>query len=308
MTDSQLIKDRFLIVIAGPTAVGKTSLSIDLAERYETEIISADSRQLYKEFKIGTSPPPEEALKRVPHHFIHSHSIFNPITAGDYEREGLALLNRLYDRHRVVFLVGGSGLYIKALCEGLNRFPDVPDRISKQIEEQYDRQGIEYLKDYLRVKDPTYYEEVDLNNPRRLLRAVKVIESSGKAFSHFRQGDTGKRVFDPLYFALNRPREILYERINKRVDQMMQNGLLEEVKELYPHRDLRTLQTVGYKELFKYLDGTWSLDTAVEKIKRNTRRYAKRQLTWFRNDEHYRFYQPEKDRDDILKSIKLHVG
>ncbi len=295
--------NRFLIVIAGPTAVGKTSFSLSLAERYDTHIVSADSRQLYSEFKIGTSPPSPDILERIPHHFIQTHSVFQPISAGDYEREAVQLLNKLYEDLDVVLLVGGSGLYIKALCEGLDSFPEVSDEVSRRVERRYESEGIEYLRSYLSTHDPDYHEEVDLDNPHRLLRAVKVMESSGKPFSHFRQDQPASRGFTPVYIALNRPRPILYERINRRVDDMMDAGLLEEARKLYPHRALRSLQTVGYRELFRYLDGECPLEKAIERIKRNTRRYAKRQLTWFRNDGNYTFFHPDEE-STILSYIE----
>lgn len=285
----------YLIIIAGPTAVGKTAFSVSLAEKYNTHIVSADSRQMYREFRIATSPPSPEILERVPHHFIHSHTVQNPVSAGDYEREALEVLNELFDRKEVVLLVGGSGFYIRALCEGLNDFPEVTSEAEQRIDKKYEENGLSYLQNYLKNRDPEYHAEVDLYNPHRLLRAVKVIESSGNSFTSYLEDKTQQRKFEPVYIALNRPRDILYERINLRVDEMIEEGLIEEAREMFALRSNRAVQTVGYKELFRYFEDEWTVETAIAKIKRNTRRYAKRQLTWYRNDDKYTFFHPDEN-------------
>ena len=275
-------KNKHLIVITGPTAVGKTNLSIDLAQHFDTDIISCDSRQFYKELNIGTAKPTEDELKKVYHHFINSLSIHEDYSAGDFEREGIAKLESLFKTKDIVFLVGGSGLYIKALCEGLDEFPNVPKSIFNRYLTILENEGIEVLQNSLRLQDPETYNKLDPQNPQRIIRALSVIEVSGKKFSDFQSASKKYRPFTISYFILNRDREELYDRINRRVDLMFENGLLLEVKSLYPYAHLNSLQTVGYQELFPYFKEEIELKTAKELIKRNSRRYAKRQLTWFK--------------------------
>ncbi len=300
-----------LIVLAGPTAVGKTALSLELAQKLNCEILSADSRQFYREMNIGTAKPAREELAMVPHHFINSLSIFDSYDAGSFERDALKALAKIYQQKNIALLTGGSGLYIRAVCEGFDDFPAVPEEIQQSIAQDLKDKGLQALQEELRVADPVYYRQVDLQNPRRLQRALAVIRYTGQPFSAFRQIEQSKckksRPFLPLYVLLERPREELYQRINLRVIQMMEQGLLEEARQLYPYRHLKALQTVGYQELFAHLAGEISLQEAVRLIQRNTRRYAKRQLTWFRKGNWQRFHPDEKQKitDFIYKHLKL---
>lgn len=287
-------KEKYLIVVGGPTASGKTSWAIRLALHFQTVILSADSRQFFQEISIGTAKPTPEELDQAPHHFINSLSIHQSYSVGDFERDALELLEQLFEEHDLVVVAGGSGLYIKALTEGLDQFPEVPLTIRDSIEQQYEQRGISYLQQLLLEKDPVYYQQVDLNNPHRLIRALAVIESSGKPFSSFRTTQHKTRSFHPIYLQMHWPRPDLYDRINKRVDIMLEEGLLEEVKSVYPHKNLTSLQTVGYQELFDYLEGTITLEEGIELIKRNSRRYAKRQLTWMRRDGHWKHLRPQE--------------
>jgi tRNA dimethylallyltransferase len=283
-----------LIVIGGPTASGKTGVAIQLAQAFNTCILSADSRQFYREMSIGTAKPSPEELQQAPHHFINSLSIHDSYSVGDYERDALALLQELFQKKSKVILTGGSGLFIRAVCEGLDEFPDVPEETLKAITQLYENEGLSALQQRLKKLDPDYYQEVDLQNSRRLIRALSVCKASGRPFSSFRQGGKKTRPFQPFYISLEWERTQLYERINRRVDQMMAEGLLEEAQQLHPHRHLKSLQTVGYQELFDYFDGLHSLDRAVELIKQNTRRYAKRQLTWFRKRDHWHRFRVDQ--------------
>lgn len=282
----------FLIVIGGPTASGKTELAIRLATDLGTEILSADSRQFYREMRIGTARPDEAQLAAVPHHFIGHLSVADSYSVGDYERDALALLDKLFEQRQAVILTGGSGLYIKALCEGLDEFPEVPAEVLEGVKNLYAEQGIEALQRELQSIDPAYYATVDLQNPHRLIRAIAVYRASGKPFSSFRTLQTVERPFTPIYIWLDRPREALYQRINRRVDEMLEQGLLDEARQLYPLRHFNALQTVGYQELFDYFEGKLTLDAAVDLIKQNSRRYAKRQLTWMRRDGHWTTFSP----------------
>jgi len=280
-----------LIVITGPTAVGKTSVVLELAAKHGLEVISCDSRQFYREMNIGTAKPLPSELKRVPHHFINSLSVHEPYSAGTYEKEGLKVLSQCFEEKDQVLLTGGSGLYIKAICEGFDDFPDVDENIIQALENQ----PLDELQNLLKRKDPLYYDEVDLLNQRRIVRALSIIEVSGKPFSSFHKRKVSMRNFNIRYVVLERDRSELYNRINDRVDVMMKMGLYEEVLSLYPHRNLKALQTVGYQEIFAHIDGQTSLAEAVELIKRNTRRYAKRQLTWFRKWSEASWQHPSKE-------------
>ncbi len=273
-----------VLAIVGPTATGKTDLSIRLACHFETEILSADSRQIYKEMSIGTAKPEPQQLAQVSHYFIGSHSIQEPLNAGIYEQLALKQLGILFAKKPIAVVVGGSGLYLQAVCQG---FDDVPASIAdlrEQLMQELDQKGIDFLLNELSLKDPTYYSEVDKDNPHRVIRALEVIRSSGETYSSFRQNTKKARDFKVTKLGILMDREVLYQRINLRVERMMEQGLLKEVESLVPHKKLPALQTVGYKELFQYLDGELSLEKAVDQIKQNTRRYAKRQLTWFRAD------------------------
>lgn len=274
-----------LIVIAGPTASGKTELAIQLANYYKTEIVSCDSRQCFKEMSIGTAKPTEEELLRAKHHFISSHSIQEEFTAGDFEREGLSLIKELFQKHDVVVMVGGSGLYVRAFCHGLDFFPEVSPSVREQLKLELEEEGIERLQKELKEVDPAHYEKLDIHNSQRLIRGLEIYRGTGKTISSFRKNESVKRDFQIIKLGVELPREVLYTRINKRVDLMLEAGLLDEVKRLEPMKHLNALQTVGYKEFFDYLKGETTLEEAVELVKRNTRRYAKRQVTWFKKEE-----------------------
>ena len=288
---------KHLIVIAGPTGIGKTDLSIRLAKQHQAEVISCDSRQFYREMNIGTAVPNKTDLAEVKHHFIQNLSIENPYTVGDFEKDALTKIDELHQKNDVVIMVGGSGLYIDAVCKGLDDFPKIPTDLRARLNQRLVHEGIESLEQELNKLDPDYHKIVDKSNPHRIIRALEVCLVSGKAFSSFRKKQEKTRAFNTIKIILNRDRETLYERINLRVNQMMKEGLLEEVKNLLPFREFNALQTVGYKELFAYFDGECNLETAIEEIKKNTRRYAKRQMTWFRRDPETLFFNPEEDKN-----------
>lgn len=271
-----------LKVIVGPTASGKTDYSIELANQYNSPIISCDSRQIYKELKIGTAPPSEEQLAQIKHNFIFSHSIFDFYTAGKYELEALELINNLFLTHDTLIVVGGSGLYVDALCYGIDDFPDSDMILRDNLMQRLSAEGIESLRNELRLLDPESYETIDKKNPQRIVRALEVCLQTGKKFSSFKSSSSKQRNFTIERTIIERPREELYDRINLRVDKMIESGLIDEAKELHKFKDLPALKTVGYKELFDYFDGKTSLEEAIDLIKRNTRRYAKRQITWFK--------------------------
>ena len=296
-----------LIVIAGPTASGKTAFSIALVKALNTVILSADSRQFYKEMSIGTAAPTEEELSQAKHYFIHHISIEDKYDVADYERDALALLDELFKTHEAVIMTGGSGLFIDAVCNGIDAMPDVTSEIRGRVQKLYDEGGLEALQDEVQRLDPEYFAFVDKQNPRRLQRALEVCYQTGQPFSSFRSGHTVQRDFDIKKYAILWDRQELIERIDKRVDLMMQQGLLEEAKTLYPMRHLNALNTVGYKELFAYFDGQCSLDEAVEQIKIHTRQYAKRQMTWLRKDNSYRWIMPE-DFDSTLSALRQALG
>lgn len=295
---------KYLIVIGGPTASGKTSFAIKLAQHFQTEILSADSRQFYQEMSIGTAKPNTEELQQVQHHFINNLSIKHQYNIGQYESEGLALLNNHFKTQDVAVLVGGSGLYIKALCEGLDNFPEVPLSIRQELEQVFQTFGIVALQEELAKVDPDYYARVDTNNPHRLIRALAVFRASGAPFSDFQQKSRIKRSFQTIYLQLQWPRVQLYQRINQRVDLMMEAGLLDEARKLLPYQNRVALQTVGYQELFEHFAGKHTLEVAIELIKRNSRRYAKRQLTWNRREGFWKHLKPE-DFELALQYIEL---
>lgn len=274
-----------LISVIGPTAIGKTKLAISLANHFNTEIISADSRQFYKEMCVGTAVPTKEELQSATHHFIQHKSIFEKYSVGDFEKEAIKKLEDIYSDKDIAIMVGGSGLYVDAVIKGLDEFPIIEPEIRLQLNKVYEEKGIQYLQDDLKKYDPTYYETVDLNNPHRLIRALEVCLASGLPYSTFLKKENIQRPFQTFTIGITAPRELIYERINKRVDNMMAQGLLEEARAIYEHRALNALQTVGYKEVYNYFEGKWTLDFAIDEIKKNTRRFAKRQLTWFRKNE-----------------------
>lgn len=269
-----------LIVIAGPTASGKTKLSVGLAKQLDCPIISADSRQFYREMNIGTAKPTPEEMEGITHYFINSHNLSNPLSAGKYEEEAIQLIDTLFQKNDHLILVGGSGMFIDAVVFGTDRIPH-SEEIRNKWNDQFEKQGLSYLQEQLKEKDPEYYNKVDLKNPVRLIRALEVIELTSSKYSELRK-NKAHRDFETSYFVIDHQRDFLYQRINSRVDQMIKDGLIEEVKNLLFHRDSQAMNTVGYKEIFEYLDGEISKDRAIELIKKNTRNYAKRQITWFK--------------------------
>ena len=288
------LKNKTLIVIAGPTASGKTAFSIELAKSLNTVILSADSRQFYKEMSIGTAAPTEEELSQVKHYFVHHISIEDKYDVADYERDVLTLLDELFKTHDAVIMTGGSGLFIDAVCNGIDAMPDVKPDIRENVQRLFDEGGLKALQDEVKRLDPDYFAFVDQQNPRRLQRALEVCYQTGQSFSSFRRGTVVQRDFDIKKYALLWDRQKLIERIDKRVDKMMKQGLLEEAKTLYPKRHLNALNTVGYKELFAYFDGQCTLSEAIQQIKIHTRQYAKRQMTWLRKDTGYQWVTIEE--------------
>ncbi|SOD78065.1 tRNA (adenosine(37)-N6)-dimethylallyltransferase MiaA [Spirosoma fluviale] len=284
-----------LLVIAGPTAVGKTSLCVRLAKRLHTDVVSADSRQLYRELSIGTAKPTLAEMEGVRHHFVNSHSILDPVNAGRYEQECLSVLNALFAKKDIIILSGGTGLYINAVCAGLDDMPPVDPVLRAQLLARFQQEGLPNLQAELRELDPVYSQSADLQNPIRVTRALEVCLSTGQPYSSFRRRQTTERPFRSVLIALERPREELYLRIDTRMDAMLEAGLIDEVRSLIPYRHLSALQTVGYQEVFPYLDGEYDYEEMVRLLKRNSRRYAKRQLTWFRNQANYRWFAPDED-------------
>ena len=291
------MKQKTLIVIVGPTAIGKTSLAIEIAKHFQTEIISADSRQFFKEMSIGTAKPSAEELAAAPHHFINSHSINQLFSTGDFEIQALAVMERLFAKHYVLVMVGGSGLYINAVCNGLDDMPEIDLDIREKLNQQFASDGIEAIRKQLEALDPEYYAKVDQSNPQRMIRGLEVVLSTGQKLSSFLTSNKKERPFNIIKIGLNTEREKLYDQINHRVAIMMQEGLLEEVKSLEAYKELNALKTVGYSEIFDYLDGKIDLVTAVDKIKQNTRRFAKRQLTWFKKDTQTTWFEPNQSEE-----------
>jgi tRNA dimethylallyltransferase len=290
----------YLIVIVGPTAIGKTALAIDIAKYFKSDIISCDSRQFYKEMTIGTAVPSKEELTAVKHHFIQNKSIFEPYSVGDFEREALQKLDKLFLKNPVQVMVGGSGLYVNAVIRGFDDFPDIDPKIREQLNSDLKEKGLFYLQEKLKKLDPVQYEKIALNNPQRVTRALEVCIGTGKPYSSFLNQKQNERNFVPIVVGLETEREKMYDRINKRVDLMLQKGLLEEANSLYPHKEINALQTVGYRELFSYFDGEYTLDFAIEEIKKNTRRFAKRQITWFKRTENIQWFSVENALKNIL--------
>lgn len=301
------LSNKYLIVVTGPTAVGKTSLCIDLALRFSTEIISADSRQCYQGMTIGTAQPTAAELSAVPHHLVDFLPIQAPYNAGQYARDALQVLASLFTSHDVVVMTGGTGLYIQAVCEGLSPMPSIPSTIRHKLNDRLQKEGLTTLVAELAVHDPDYYQLVDQSNPQRVIRALEVYLATGKPYSSFRKSSPQERPFKVIKVGLERDRSVLYQRIDARVEQMLAQGLLEEVEALYPHRHYNALKTVGYRELFGYLDGKYDLQEAIRLLKRNTRHYAKRQLTWLRRDAAIRWFQPEEPLC-ILNYIQQNIG
>lgn len=299
--------NQLLVVIAGPTAVGKTKIAIHIAQSLRTVILSADSRQFYKEMNIGTAVPDSNEQEAVPHFFIQHLSVHDYYNVSRYENDALNLLSQLFQQYNPILLVGGSGLYIDAVCKGIDDMPDYDPDLREQLMQELNTRGIEWFRALLKKLDPQTYERIDLKNKNRVFRAVEVCLQTGRPYSSFLQNTSKQRPFGILKIALDRPREELYEAINLRVDKMIQNGLIEEARALYPFRHLVPLKTVGYKELFDYFDGKYSLEEAIDLIKRNTRKYARKQLTWLRRDKDYVWFHPDQV-EEILRFIqqKLH--
>jgi tRNA dimethylallyltransferase len=291
-----------VIIIAGPTSVGKTAVAIAVAQHFQTEIISADSRQCYRELNIGVARPSEHELQQVKHHFIASHSIHEKLTAATFEEYALEKAKKIFEEKDVAVVVGGTGLYIKAFCESMDEIPDVPETIRSQVVSLYQQQGLERLQQEVEQLDPQFYAIGEIKNPQRLMRALEVLRATGKSILDFRKGKKEKRTFDIVKIALQLPKEDLYHNIEIRVDKMMQAGLEDEVRSLIPFQHLNALHTVGYKELFDYFNGETVLVSAVNLIKRNTKQYAKRQMTWFRKDKEYHWLKP--DATEVLEYIK----
>ena len=284
------ICNKTLVVLLGATATGKTETSIRLAQAFGSEILSSDSRQIYREMNIGTAKPDTAELAAVPHHFIGTRSVREDYSAGHYETDALRLLGKLFEKYDVLFLVGGSGLYIDAVCNGMDALPPVDTELRNRLTEQVRTQGLDPLLEQLRRLDPEHYGRMDRNNPQRVVRALEVCLQSGRPYSALRKGQTRQRPFDIVKVGIRMPRPVLYERIDRRVDRMMEQGLEQEARSLYGLRDCNALQTVGYRELFDYFDGKIDREKAIERIKRNSRHYAKRQETWFGRDERVRWF------------------
>lgn len=295
-----------LIVVCGPTASGKTKLALQLAKYFSAEIISADSRQVYKELKIGSAPPSDLELNEVKHHFVASRNLNEDYNAGAFEKDVLQLLDKLFSQNKYSILVGGSGLYIDAVCNGFDKVPNSFPEIRKQLQVLYEEKGIESLQEKLKELDSDYYTKIDLDNPQRLMRALEVCIGSGKPYSSFRKGKSNQRDFQIIKIGIEIQRDLLYKRIDARVDEMMKAGLLKEARNLVSMKHLNALQTVGYKELFDFFENKVSLDESVDLIKRNSRRYAKRQLTWFRRDKEIQWFSPD-EIDKIANLIANYV-
>ena len=296
------LSDKTLIVLTGPTAVGKTAVSLDIAKHFGIPVINADSRQIFKELRIGTARPTEAEMEEVKHYFVGTLGIEDYYSASLYEQQVLELLDKEFQSHDYALLSGGSMMYIDAVCDGIDDIPTIDDQTRETMKRRLKEEGLEALVEELRRLDPDYYEIVDRQNPRRVVHALEICVMTGKTYTSFRKRSKKERPFRIIKIGLDRPREELYQRINARVDKMMSDGLLDEVKALYPKKDLNALNTVGYKELFDYLDGRWPLEEAMERIKGNTRRYARKQLTWYKKDEHIRWFHPD-DKQSLMNYI-----
>ena len=299
---------KFLICILGPTAIGKTALSIQIANHFECEIISCDSRQFFKEMSIGTAVPSQEELASAKHHFIQNKSIFENYTVGDFEKEALSKLDELFLTNDFAVLVGGSGLYANTILNGLDDFPEIELSVREEVKSNYEKNGISYLQTELEIHDPIYYSIVAKENPQRMMRALEVSIGSGKPYSSYLNQKKNQRNFTPILIGLEAERPIIYDRINQRVTIMMKEGLLAETENLFPNKELNALQTVGYSELFDYLEGKTSLDFAVEEIKKNTRRFAKRQLTWFKRNETTKWFDFLTNKEEIIAFITSKIN
>ena len=296
-----------LITIVGPTAIGKTALAIEIAKQYQTEIISADSRQFYKEMSIGTAKPSATELSQVKHHFINSYSIKDDVSVGSFEKEAIAEIEHLFSDHDVLVMVGGSGLYVNAVLFGFDDIPEADLELRAQLNKEFEEKGISNLQEMLKALDPVYYAQVDIHNQQRIIRGLEVCISTGKPFSSFRNSELKPRSFENIIIGLNTEREKLYERINQRVDLMVKDGLVEEVKSLEQHKSLNALKTVGYTEIFNYLDGNVTLEAAIDKIKVNTRNFAKRQVTWFKKYPEIFWFEQSQKKTLIFSFLKENI-
>lgn len=299
-------REKTVVIVTGPTATGKTAFAISLAQHFKTEIISADSRQCFKELTIGVARPSAEELSSVPHHLVASHSVREHFSAAAFEKAALEIIQRLFKKHDIVIMAGGTGLYIKVFCEGLDEIPEIDSQIRQQITENYQRKGISWLRKEIELKDPDFFKKGEMQNPRRMMRALEVKETTGQSVLDFRKGKQTKRDFNIIKVGLQLPREELYRNINSRVEMMIKAGLLKEAQDLYPLRHLNALQTVGYQEIFSFMENKLNLDEAVEEIKKNTRRFAKRQMTWFRKDKEIISFSPAQV-DEVLSFIESMV-
>ncbi|MBU3822880.1 tRNA (adenosine(37)-N6)-dimethylallyltransferase MiaA [Flavobacteriaceae bacterium XHP0103] len=298
---------KFLISIVGPTAIGKTALSIKLAQHFNTDIISADSRQFFKEMQIGTAAPSKEELAAAKHHFIHHKSIQDNYNVGAFERDAITLLNKLFKEQNIVIMVGGSGLYVDAVTKGLDDFPDLDASIREKLNLELETKGLPYLQEQLKQLDKEAYNTIAIDNPHRVIRALEVSIGTGQPYSSFLNKSKGKRNFKTISVGLTADRDIIYNRINQRVDLMVKEGLLDEVENLLPYQNLNALNTVGYKELFNYFNGAWDLDFAISEIKKNTRRFAKRQLTWFRKNESIFWFDYTVNIQTVLDRLESRI-
>ena len=304
---------KYLITIVGPTAIGKTALSIALAQHFKCEIISCDSRQFFKEMTIGTAVPNQEELNSATHHFIQNKSIFENYTVGDYEKEALLKLEELFQKNDFAILIGGSGLYVDAVLKGFDEFPEIDPEVRSEVNSNYEKLGINYLQEQLKKSDPDYFNKITLENPQtlqnpqRMMRFVEVCIGTQKPYSSFLNQKKNNRNFTPILIGLEADRQVIYNRINQRVDIMMNEGLLDEAKALYPNKALNALQTVGYRELFSYFDGEFSLPFAIEEIKKNTRRFSKRQLTWFKRNENTKWFDYATPKSEIISFIQSKI-
>ena len=303
----------YLITIVGPTAIGKTSLSIALAKYFKCDIVSCDSRQFFKEMQIGTAVPSQNELNQIPHHFIQNKSIFENYTVGDFEKDAIAKLDQLFSKNRVQIMVGGSGLYVDAVLKGFDEFPEIKKSVRDKIQNQYDQNGILFLQQKLKELDIDYYNKIEtenpqtMQNPQRMMRFVEVCIGAGKPYSSFLNKEKNHRNFIPIIIGLEAERNIIYNRINQRVDLMIEEGLLKEAQNLYPNKNLNALQTVGYRELFQFFDDEISLKFAIEEIKKNTRRFSKRQLTWFKKTENLTWFDFKISIDKVINHINLKI-
>jgi len=298
---------KFLISIVGPTGIGKTALSITLAQHFKTEIISADSRQFFREMTIGTAAPTTSELTLVKHHFIHHKSIEEDYNVGAFERDAISKLDALFKTYQVVLMVGGSGLYVDAVTKGLDDFPEIDPNIRKTLNHKFKTEGLESMQEQLRILDFNAYNSIAIDNPHRVIRALEVYIGTGMPYSSFLSRNKTHRNFINITIGLTAERQIIYKRINERVDKMIEAGLLDEAKQLLPYQELNALNTVGYKELFKYFNGDWTMDYAISEIKKNSRRFAKRQLTWFKKDENIKWFDFKTDAKSIIEHIENQV-